>query len=102
MVKLDVESMLKESEELLATAPGRCRSRPQAVEKLVSAVKTLAADRRESAQDVDGLRKQLDEKKKTKTKGLPSTAGTMTRPKIGDRSCNPKNAVPAIDARVRT
>jgi hypothetical protein len=89
-------------EELLAKAETLPVEAEQAVEKLVSAVKTLAADRRESAQDVDGLRKQLDEKKKAKTKSLPSTAATMTRLKIGDRSCNPRNAVPAIDARVRT
>jgi hypothetical protein len=89
-------------EELLAKAGTLPVEAEQAVEKLGSAVKTLAADRRESAQEVDGRRQQLDEKKKAKTKGLPSTAARMTRPKSGDRSCNPRNAVPAIDARVRT
>ena len=67
MSRLDVESILKEVEQLLAKAGTLPEEAERAVEKLLNAVEALAADKQELAKEVERLRKQLEQKKKAKT-----------------------------------
>lgn len=62
MDELDGESMLKGVEAYLARAGRLPVEAEQVVEEPLYAVEMLAADPRELAQEVDLLRRQLDEK----------------------------------------
>jgi hypothetical protein len=69
MVGVDVETILKQVEALLAGAgelPGEVE---QAVGMLLNVVKSLNADRRELTKEVERLRQQVEQKKRSKTTG---------------------------------
>ena len=74
MSGVDVESILKQVEALLAQAgvlPGEAVA---AVEKLLNVVEALSADKNELVEEVQRLRKQLEQKKKDKTTARPQQA----------------------------
>ena len=64
---MNVELILKEVEALLARAGALPGEAEVAVEKLLNVVETLCADKKELAEEVERLRKQLEQKKKDKT-----------------------------------
>ncbi len=75
MSDVDVESILKQVEALLAQAgvlPGEAVA--AAVEKLLNVVEALSADMNELVEEVQRLRKQLEQKKKDKTNARPQQA----------------------------
>jgi hypothetical protein len=69
MSGVDVETILKQVETLLAGAGELPAEAEQAVGKLLNVVEALSADRKELAQEVQRLRQQLEQKKKPKTTG---------------------------------
>jgi len=69
MSRFDVEEVLKQVEQLLAVAGSLPAEAELAVEKLLNTVETLCTDRKELADEIERLRKQLDKKKKAKTTG---------------------------------
>lgn len=71
MSGVDVESILKQVEALLARAGALPVEAGEAVEKLLNVVEALSADKQELAEEVHRLRKQLEEKKKDKTTANP-------------------------------
>jgi hypothetical protein len=66
MSGIDVNAILKQVEELLATAGDLPEEAELAVEKLLNIVEALSADRDELADDAERLRKQLTQKKNEK------------------------------------
>lgn len=71
MSRVDVETILKQVEQLLAVAPALPAEAEQAVEKLLNVVEALSADKKELAEELDRLRQDLEKKKKAKTTGDP-------------------------------
>jgi hypothetical protein len=69
MSRLNVEEVLKQVERLLAVAGSLPAEAELAVEKLLNMVEVLCSDRKELADEIERLRKQLDKKKKPKTTG---------------------------------
>jgi len=69
MGAVDVETVLKQVEALLAGAGELPAEAEQAVGILLNVVETLSADRRELTQEVERLRQQLEQKKRAKTTG---------------------------------
>jgi hypothetical protein len=69
MSRFDVEEVLKQVEHLLAVAGSLPAEAELAVEKLLNTVEALCSDRKELADEIERLRKQLDKKKKLKTTG---------------------------------
>ncbi len=67
MSQVDVQSILKQVEQLLAIAGELPKQAEQAVEKLLNVVEELCADRQTLAKEIERLRLQLDKKKKAKT-----------------------------------
>ena len=67
MSSVNVESVLKQVEALLARAGALPVEAEEAVEKLLNVVEALSADKHELAAEVQRLRKQLEQKKKDKT-----------------------------------
>lgn len=67
MSSVNVESVLKQVEALLARAGALPVEAEEAVEKLLNVVEALNADKNELAEEVQRLRKQLEQKKKDKT-----------------------------------
>ena len=67
MSGVDVESILKQVEALLARAGALPVEAEEAVGKLLNVVEALSADKNELAEEVQRLRKQLEQKKKDKT-----------------------------------
>jgi len=67
MSRIDVETILKQVEQLLGTAGTLPDAAEQAVEKLLNVVETLCADRQSLADEVERLRQELDKKKRAKT-----------------------------------
>ena len=67
MSECDVQTILKQVEELLAEAGQLPAVVELAVEKLLNVVETLCSDRKELADEVERLRERLDKKKKAKT-----------------------------------
>jgi hypothetical protein len=67
MGRVDVETILKQVEQLLTTAGALPREAEQAVEKLLNVVESLCADRQSLFDEVQRLRRELDKKKKAKT-----------------------------------
>lgn len=67
MSSVNVESVLKQVEALLARAGALPVEAEEAVEKLLNVVEALSADKHELAEEVQRLRKQLEQKKKDKT-----------------------------------
>ena len=69
MGAVEVETVLKQVEALLAGAGELPAEAEQAVGILLNVVETLSADRRELTKEVERLRQQLEQKKKAKTTG---------------------------------
>ncbi len=67
----DVRSMIAEVERLLAEGGELPEQAALAIEKLLNVVEALSADRQALADEVNRLRKKLDEKKKSKTTAKP-------------------------------
>ena len=67
MSGVDVQTILKQVEELLTQAGPLPAEAELAVGRLLNVVETLSADRRELVQEVERLRRQLELKKKPKT-----------------------------------
>jgi hypothetical protein len=67
MSRVDVETILKQVEQLLATAGPLPTEAEQAVEKLLNVVESLCADRQSLSAEIQRLRQELDKKKKAKT-----------------------------------
>ena len=65
MSKLNINSILKQVEALLAQAGALPTEAEQAVEKLLNVVEALSSDKKELADEVDRLRQDLEKKKKT-------------------------------------
>ena len=64
MSKLNINSILKQVEALLAQAGALPTEAEQAVEKLLNVVEALSSDKKELADEVDRLRQDLEKKKK--------------------------------------
>ena len=67
MSKLNINSILKQVEALLAQAGALPTEAEQAVEKLLNVVEALSSDKKELADEVDRLRQDLEKKKRAKT-----------------------------------
>jgi hypothetical protein len=67
MSRVDVKTILKQVEQLLATAGTLPQEVQQAIEKLLNVVESLCADRQSLTDEVERLRRELDKKKKAKT-----------------------------------
>ncbi len=67
MSRVDVETILKQVEQLLATAGALPTEAEQAVEKLLNVVESLCTDRQSLTDEVQRLRQELHKKKKAKT-----------------------------------
>ena len=67
MSKLNIKSILKQVEALLAQAGALPPAAEQAVEKLLNVVEALSSDKKELADEVDRLRQDLEKKKRAKT-----------------------------------
>ena len=67
MSGVDVETILKQVEQLLATAGRLPDEAEQAIVKLLNVVESLCADRQSLTDEVERLRRELDKKKKAKT-----------------------------------
>jgi len=67
MSTLDVESILEQVEELLAKAGELPAFAEQAVSQLLNVVEALSSDKKALTDEVERLRKQLEQKKKAKT-----------------------------------
>ncbi len=67
MKRLDIETILKQVELLLATAGVLPIEAEQAVEKLLNVVETLCSYSQSLAAEVERLRQELDKKKRAKT-----------------------------------
>jgi len=67
MSGIDVQTILKQVEELLARAGELPPEAEQAVDRLLNVVEALSADRSELAKEVERLRQKLEQKKKPKT-----------------------------------
>jgi len=67
MSRIDVETILKQVEQLLGTVGGLPDAAEQAVEKLLNVVESLCADRQSLMDEVERLRQELDKKKRAKT-----------------------------------
>ena len=86
MSRVDVETILKQVEELLASAGALPVEAEQAVGKLLNVVEALSADRKELAQEVERLRQQLEQKKKAKTTGPTNADGDSEPQTASDHS----------------
>ncbi len=67
MSQVDVETILKQVEQLLATAGTLPTEAEQAIEKLLNVVESLCSYSQSLAEEVERLRQQLDKRKKAKT-----------------------------------
>jgi len=67
MSGIDVQTILKQVEELLARAGELPAEAEQAIGRLLNVVEALSADKSELAKEVERLRHQLERKKKPKT-----------------------------------
>ncbi len=67
MSGFDVETILKQVEQLLATAGTLPAEAEQAVEKLLNVVEALSSDKKWLVDEVERLRQDLEKKKKAKT-----------------------------------
>ena len=86
MSGVDVESILKQVEQLLAQAGALPEAAEEAVEKLLNVVEALSADRKELADEVQRLRQQLEQKKKAKTTADGNQDGDPSSPNDSDHS----------------
>jgi len=67
MSGLNIKSILKQVEALLAKAGELPTEAEEAVEKLLNVVEALSADKKELVEEVERLRQDLEKKKKSKT-----------------------------------
>ncbi|MHB8974954.1 MAG: IS66 family transposase [Pirellulaceae bacterium] len=67
MSGVDVKTIVKQVEELLARAGALPEEAEQAIEKLLNVVEALSADKKELTEEVQRLRKLLEQKKQAKT-----------------------------------
>ncbi len=69
MSRFNVKEILKQVEHLLSVAGSLPAEAELAVEKLLNMVEALCSDRKELADEIERLRKQLDKKRNPKTTG---------------------------------
>jgi hypothetical protein len=86
MSGVNVESILKQVEQLLAQAGALPEAAEDAVEKLLNVVEVLSADKKELAEEVQRLRKQLEQKKKGKTTADGNQEGDQASPQDSNHS----------------
>ena len=86
MSKVNVSAILKQVEEQLSKAGDLPPEAEQAVEKLLNVVEALSADRKELADEVERLRKQLEQKKKAKTTANQDQDGVQPAANDSDHS----------------
>lgn len=72
MSRVDVETILKQVGQLLATAGTLPAEAELAVEKLLNVVESLCSYRQALAKEVERLRQELEKKKKAKTTNQPA------------------------------
>ena len=86
MSGVDIETILKQVEELLDSVGKVPVAVEQAVGKLLNVVEALSADRKELSQEVARLRQQLQQKKKAKTTGHANPGGDSESQTESDHS----------------
>ena len=86
MSGVDVETIVKQVEELLAKAGALPEEAEQAIEKLLNVVEALSADKKELTDEVQRLRKQLEQKKKAKTTAEAPQDAEQPSPNDSDHS----------------
>jgi chromosome segregation ATPase len=107
MSGVDVQTILKQVEELLGRAGELPAEAEQAVGKLLNVVEALSADKQELADEVQRLRRQLEQKKQAKTTAQTNPDGTVQpkpdiRRKSGDANTTSNPARPWTAARSKT
>jgi len=83
---VDVETIVKQVEELLGRAGALPEEAEQAIEKLLNVVEALSADKKELTDEVQRLRKQLEQKKKAKTTAEAPQDAEQPSPNDSDHS----------------
>ena len=83
---IDVQTILKQVEELLTRAGDLPVEAEQAVGRLLNLVEALSADKSELAKEVERLRQQLEQKKKRKTTDQGNQDGGATTKNNPDHS----------------
>lgn len=86
MSGVNVETILKQVEQLLAQAGALPAAAAAAVEKLLNVVEVLSADKQELADEVQRLRQQLEQRKKAKTTAEGNQDGDQPSPNNSDHS----------------
>jgi hypothetical protein len=86
MSGLNVETILKQVEQLLAQAGALPEAAEEAVEKLLNVVEALSADKQQLADEVQRLRQQLEQKKKARTTAEGNQDGDQPPPNDSDHS----------------
>jgi hypothetical protein len=76
MSGIDVQTILKQVEELLGGAGELPAAAELAIRKLLNVVEALSADKKELADEVQRLRRQLEQKKQAKTTAPTNPDGT--------------------------
>ena len=79
MSRVDVKTILKQVEQLLATAGALPAEAEQAVEKLLNVVESLCSYSQTLAAEIQRLRQELDKKKKAKTTSQPKQDDDRTQ-----------------------
>ena len=105
MGAVDVETVLKQVEALLAGAGELPAEAEQAIGMLLNVVETLSADRRELTQEVARLRQQLEQRKRAKTTSVgkqgdsPKTSHNSDHSSEKHRRDRERKTRPALDRR---
>jgi hypothetical protein len=86
MSGLNVETILKQVEQLLAQAGALPEAAEEAVEKLLNVVEALSADKQQLADEIQRLRQQLEQKKKARTTAEGNQDGDQPPPNDSDHS----------------
>ena len=83
---MDVKTIVKQVEELLARAGALPVEAEQAIEKLLNVVEALSADKKELTEEVQRLRKLLEQKKQAKTTAEAPQDAKQPSPNDSNRS----------------
>lgn len=86
MSGVNVETILKQVEQLLVQAGALPEAAEEAVEKLLNVVEALSADKQQLADEVQRLRQQLEQKRKAKTTVEGNPEGDQPPPNDSDHS----------------
>ena len=86
MSGVDVKTIVKQVEELLARAGALPVEAEQAIEKLLNVVEALSAAQKELTEEVQRLRKLLEQKKQAKTTAEAPQGAKQPSPNDSNRS----------------